>query len=178
MNHATGLFLKLLRCLTWVTLTALPAAYADAVGDTQALLQANKLPEALAAADAHLAQQPADPRLRFIKGVVLRKLGRTDESIAVLTQLTLDYPELPEPYNNLAVIYASQGQLLQARVALESALRNNPNYAVAQENLGDVYVKLAAQSYARALQVDASNAALQPKLSALGAAALQAAPAR
>jgi hypothetical protein len=33
----------------------------------------------------------------------------------------------------------------------EAAVRNNPNYAVAHENLGDIYARLAYQSYAQSL---------------------------
>ena len=51
--------------------------------------------------------------------------------------------------------------------ALEAALRVNPNYAVAHNNLGDVYVQLARQAYERALQLDPSNAVLPSKLAVL-----------
>ena len=64
----------------------------------------------------------------------------------------------------MAVLYASQGQYDKARVALEMAIRTNPSYATAQENLGDVYARLASQAYNKALQLDASNTAVQPKL--------------
>jgi cytochrome c-type biogenesis protein CcmH/NrfG len=47
---------------------------------------------------------------------------------------------------------------------LESALRANPGYAVAHENLGDVYALLASQAYARASKLDPANAALPPKI--------------
>ncbi|HNZ90903.1 MAG TPA: tetratricopeptide repeat protein, partial [Acidovorax sp.] len=73
-------------------------------------------------------------------------------------------PELPEPYNNLAVIYASQNQLDKARTALEMAVRNNPAYAAAHENLGDIYARQAYQSYAKAQKLEANNAAVKSKL--------------
>ena len=85
-------------------------------------------------------------------------------NIAVFTKLSEDYPELPEPYNNLAVLYASQGQYDKARAALEMAIRTNPSYATAHENLGDVYAKLASQAYSKALQLDSNNTGVQPKL--------------
>src|SRR5207249_11950746 len=81
------------------------------------------------------------------------------------TKLTQDYPNLPEPYNNLAVIYAGQGQYDKARAALEQSIRTHPSYATAYENLGDVYAKLASQAYGKALQLDSSNAGAQNKLS-------------
>jgi tetratricopeptide (TPR) repeat protein len=82
----------------------------------------------------------------------------------VFTALTDDYPELPEPYNNLAVLYASQGQYDKARKALEMAIRTHPSYAIAHENLGDVYAKMASEAYDKALQLDRGNAAAQTKL--------------
>ena len=113
--------------------------------------------EALAKADQYLAGKPRDPQMRFLKGVVLTESGRTGDAIATFTKLTEDYPELPEPYNNLAVLYAGQSQFDKARAALEMAIRTNPSYATAHENLGDVYAKLASQAYSKALQLDAGN---------------------
>ena len=74
---------------------------------------------------------------------------------------------MPEPYNNLAVLYAGQNQFDKARTALEMAIRTNPSYTTAHENLGDVYAKLASQAYGKALQLDASNTAVPPKLAVI-----------
>jgi tetratricopeptide (TPR) repeat protein len=112
-----------------------------------------------------LAAKPRDPQARFLKGLILTEQGKTKDAIEIFTQLTKDHPELPEPYNNLAVIYASQGQYDKARVALEQSIRTHPSYATAYENLGDVYAKLASQAYNKALQIDSSNTGAQNKLS-------------
>ena len=84
-----------------------------------------------------------------------------DEATGVFLKLTEEAPELPEPYNNLAVIYAQQKQYDKAKAALEMAIRTHPSYAVAHENLGDLYAKMARQAYDRALQIDAGNASAQ-----------------
>ena len=115
-----------------------------------------------------LASKPKDAQLRFTKGVVLTELKRTNEAIAIYQGLIKDYPELPEPYNNLAVIYASQKEYEKARGALEMAIRTHPAYATAHENLGDVYSKLASQAYDKALQLDSSNTQAQTKLAMIG----------
>ncbi|MGH8820962.1 MAG: tetratricopeptide repeat protein [Rhodoferax sp.] len=147
------------------TILLVPAAYADDYGTVSQLARSGKQTEALAKADAYLATNPRDPQMRFIKGVILTDSGKTDEAIAVFTQLTQDYPELPEPYNNLAVLYAARSQFDKARTALEMAVRTNPRYAIAYENLGDVYARLAAQSYDKAVQLDAAtHANVDPKL--------------
>ena len=139
-------------------------AYADDYADVNILVRAGKLTEALTKADQYLAGKPRDPQMRFIKGVIQTEAGKPAEAIATFTQITQDYPELPEPYNNLAVLYAGQSQFDKARAALEMAIRTNPSYATAHENLGDVYAKLASQAYSKALQLDSSNAGVQPKL--------------
>lgn len=140
-------------------------ALADDYSDVALLAKNGKYSEALSKADQYLSQKPRDPQMRFIKGVVQRDSGKTAEALITFTRLTEDYPELPEPYNNLAVLYASEGQYDKARNALEMAIRTNPSYATAHENLGDVYAKLASQAYNKALQLDSNNTAVPPKLS-------------
>jgi len=139
------------------------ASRADEAAEVKQLLRAGQTTEAAVKLDQFLAQKPKDPQLRFLKGVMLTERQQTAEAIEVFTALTADYPELAEPYNNLAVLYAGQGQYDKARVALEAAIRGNPGYATAYENLGDVYARLAAQAYARAQQLEPDNAALAPK---------------
>lgn len=146
---------------------ALPALAAIEHEEVDKLMQAGKLDEAMNKAEAFLKDKPRDPQMRFLKGVIQLDTGKRAEAIAAFTQLTQDAPELPEPYNNLAVIYASQNQFDKARGALESAIRTNPSYATAQENLGDVYARLASQAYSKALQLDQNNTAVQPKLAVI-----------
>jgi tetratricopeptide (TPR) repeat protein len=128
------------------------------------LLRAGQLAEASAKADQFLATKPKDAQMRFLKAVVLTEQAKLQDAISAFTKLIEDFPELPEPYNNLAVLYAGQGQFDKARTALEMAIRTNPSYATAHENLGDVYAKLASQAYSKALQLDSGNAGVQPKL--------------
>lgn len=139
-------------------------AQSDAYGEIQRLLRAGQAAEALAKADEYLAGKPNDPQLRFLKGVAQTEAGKTADAMATFQRLTEDYPELPEPYNNLAVLYAQQSQFDKARAALEMAIRTNPSYATAHENLGDVYAKLASQAYSKALQLDATQTGAAPKL--------------
>lgn len=139
-------------------------ALANDYGDIQLLMRSGKQAEALAKTEQYIAEKPRDPQLRFLKGVIQTDSGKQGDAIITFTSLTQDYPELPEPYNNLAALYAAQNQYDKARVALEMAVRLNPAYAVAHENLGDVYARMASQSYAKALQLDAANAQVPPKL--------------
>lgn len=142
----------------------IPLHAAEGLPEIQQLFRQGQHTQALDKVNAYLNGRPKDAQGRFLKGLILAELKRSDEAIVAFTQLTVDYPELPEPYNNLAVLYAQQKQYDRARVALEMAIRTHPSYAVAYENLGDVYAKLASQAYNKALQLDTSNAAAQNKL--------------
>ena len=161
-----------------IVICALPA-HADEAQDVERLLRAGRTSEALTHVERSLLARPADAQLRFLKGVLLADARRTAEATEVLVKLTEDHPDLAEPYNNLAVIYAGDGRYDKARAALEAAVRANPGYATAHENLGDVYARLAAASYQRALQLDASGRGAAAKLAlARGLfAAMPAAPA-
>jgi tetratricopeptide (TPR) repeat protein len=152
------------QCLTVAALSMTTLSVrADDIADVQKLLAAGKNTEALQKADQYLNGKPRDPMMRFLRGISLSQAGRSAEAVTVFTKLTEDYPELPEPFNNLAVLYAQQGQYDKARNALEMAIRTNPSYATAYENLGDVYAKLASQAYSKALQID-TRSAVAPKL--------------
>ena len=119
---------------------------------------------ALDRANRYLANNPKDAQARFLKGLILADQGKTDDAIAVFTGLTEDYPELPEPYNNLAVLYAAQSKYEEAKNALEMAIRAHPSYATAHENLGDIYAKMASLAYDKALALYSKNASAQSKL--------------
>ena len=159
-------------------------AFADELGDVQRLYYSGQADVAMQRADRFLSDHPRDPQMRFMKGVMLADAKRNSDAIAVLQKLSDDFPDLAEPYNNLAALYAAEGDYAKARATLEQALRMNPRYATAHENLGDVYAALAAQSYARALKLDPGNVSVPPKLALArglykpsGAASAAAAPA-
>jgi tetratricopeptide (TPR) repeat protein len=137
---------------------------AETLADVQRLIKQGQYPQALVAVDVYLGSSPDDVQASFLKGVIYGEMNRTDEAIAVYTKLTEDYPEFPEPYNNLAVLYASQKQYDRARMALEMAIQAHPSYATAYENLGDLYAKLASQAYGKAVQLDGASKAAKVKL--------------
>jgi tetratricopeptide (TPR) repeat protein len=154
-----------------VTLSLVLAAagvHADELQDISRMMRQGQLPQSLERVDKFLAGKPRDAQGRFLKGLILTEMNRPAEAIQAFAKLSEDYPELPEPYNNLAVLYASQGQYEKARTALESSIRTHPSYATAHENLGDIYAKLASQAYDKALQLDSSNTGAKTKLAMIG----------
>ncbi len=148
-----------------VVLLAMPlAARGDSLKDADLLLRAGRSAQALETVDGYLAQKPGDMQARFLKGLILAEQKRESEAIDVFVRLTQDNPEYAEPYNNLAVLYAARGNLEDARAALETAVRVNPKYVTAQENLGDVYARLAAAAYERAAVLGATSKIARAKL--------------
>lgn len=162
----------------WRRLAALLAiglslAAADALGqvspDTVArrMLQEGRHDEALQAIEAELRKRPADGQMLLLKGAALSMAQRKDEAVKVLRSMVQRKIEEASAYNNLAVIYAGQGEYESARSALEWALRAKPDYVTAHHNLGNVYAQLASQSYKKALQLDRGDRSLPAKLAQL-----------
>jgi Flp pilus assembly protein TadD len=161
-------FFPLLACA--VLATALPAAAQkpppppSAATEIGELMKAGRNDEALKRADARLKDNPRDAQVRFMRGVILAEQGKTVEAAAVFETLTQEFPELPEPYNNLAVIHAAQGRYDSAYRLLQQSLAAQPNYVTAYENLGDLYLSMAEQAYGKALALDADNRIAKVKL--------------
>ncbi len=162
LNHLARFNLPVALLLTGLLLNS--AANADELQDATQLFKQGQQSQALSKINSYLSGKPKDAQGRFLKGLILTEQNKTADAIKIFSDLTQDYPELPEPYNNLAVLYASQGQYDKARSALEMAIRTHPSYATAHENLGDIYAKMASQAYNRALQLDSSNTTTQTKL--------------
>jgi tetratricopeptide (TPR) repeat protein len=135
--------------------------------NTVKLVEAGQTDRALSAIDEALKTRPLDPQWRFLKGTALTQSGRSLQAMAVFTALTEDLPNLPEPHNNLAVLQAANGQMGQARVSLEAAIRADPKYAVAHENLGDVHLRLALESYRNAVSSGGDPGVLAKKMKPL-----------
>ena len=110
------------------------------------------------------AGDPANPTTRFALGVLLIDQQQDAEAMDLFVAMTQQFPGLPEPYNNIALLHARAGRWEAAREALENALRNDPGHRVARENLGDVHLQLAIQAWEAAAGAGAGNPALQRKL--------------
>lgn len=115
--------------------------------------------------EAELQKDRTSVSYRFLKGLILTRQEKLQQARDIFIDLTRTNPELPEPYNNLAVIYASMGDYDKAREALEQAINTHPAYATAHENIGDIYARLASQAYNQALELDSENNTAKAKLS-------------
>lgn len=155
---AARLTLALL-CVLW------RPAGAATLAEIRALAADQQYAQALQKLDAYLAESPEDVEARLFKGVVLTRQGNVDEAIQTFDELAKDRPELPEPLNNLAVLYAAQGRYEDSRDVLLRAIELEPRYDTAYENLGDVYTKLANIAYERAYTLNDKNAGARDKAS-------------
>ena len=147
--------------------TPAPKLVGDAYRNVERLIATHAYAQALTAADGYLAQHATDPQMRLLKSRILTVTGKTAEAKALLQGLVQDYPEIPEPYNNLAALYAAEGDLGMAREALETAVRLHPRYAIALENLGDLYRRMALDAYERARAAGISAPTLAAKIRAV-----------
>ncbi len=158
-------FKEFLISLSLLILVPVSVSAATDYGEIQLLIKQQKFDQALTLTNGLLAKDAGDIKLQFMKGLILTRLERLGEAEQVFQQITSDNPQLPEPYNNLAVVYAAQGKYDQAEQALKDAINTHPSYATAHENLGDIYAKMASQAYNQALELDTTNVTARAKLS-------------
>src|SRR5882757_9021345 len=79
-------------------------AQSDDYTEAGKLFRSGQQAQAPERVDNFLKANPKDARGRFLKGLILTEQSKQAEAIKIFTGLTEDYPELPEPYNNLAVL--------------------------------------------------------------------------
>jgi Flp pilus assembly protein TadD len=145
----------------------LPTVQSDPHDQVKKLLRQEKYERAVVLVDKYMAVNPRDPQMRFWKAWITDRIGDKDIALGMYLRLTQDYPEIAEPFNNLAVLYAAKGQFSVAKEALDAALRANPNFADAHENMGDVLIQLANYSYQRSLQINPTQRGVSRKLNTL-----------
>lgn len=147
-----------------VTLLGSFPARADEAGDIRALAANGDLPGALRRVELAVAGNPRDAQLRFLHGVMLMDNQRDDAALAVFTQMAQEYPELPDPYNNIALLQARAGRLDAALAAAQDALRAEPTHRTARANLGQLHLMLAVQAWQSLAQSGPIDPALQRRL--------------
>ena len=147
--------------------STLPTVISTPHNDVRKLLRQAKYPQALLLVNKGLSTNPRDPQMRFWQAYIFEQLDQPDMAQQVYLDLTREYPELPEPHNNLGAIYAAKGDYPNAKASLDAALRVNPNYAAAHENMGDLLVNMARQSYGRSLTVEPKQRGIAQKIERL-----------
>lgn len=157
----------LLQAITPSVDTEIPLTPSQITGRIAGMLNSGENQAALDVIEKRMNQRKArgeigsDVQLMFLHGRALAALGRDDEAIKIYLDMTTRYPELPEPWNNLAALYTKQGLLEMARDALSMALTANPDYPAAQANMGRIQLMLAQQSFDRAAGLGVASAKTQ-----------------
>jgi thioredoxin-like negative regulator of GroEL len=143
------------------------AAERDILATARELAEKGQQADALRQIDRALAEDPGSAQAQFLKGFLLARVGREAEAQEIFLDLTRRYPQYPEPFNNLAVLYAQRGEYERAVEILKQALQTHSSYGAAYENLTKVYGKLASRAYDRALGQESSTPSAGPGLQLL-----------
>tara|TARA_B110000238_G_C16012675_1_gene389620 strand:+ start:33 stop:977 length:945 start_codon:yes stop_codon:yes gene_type:complete len=155
---------NLLSAIVFLAFTTISFAQTD-INEIKLLLKNGKYKIAENIINGAIEENLNNPEILFYKGIIETNLGKTNQAIDTFRGLTERFPELPEPFNNLAVLYAEKGQFRLAKEILEQAIKTNPSYLTAHINLGDIFTKMASEAYNKALEIDKSNNIAITKLS-------------
>ncbi len=159
----------LLEAITPSVDTDVPLTASEITTRIATMLDQGQNQKALDIIERRLAQEQSayrtgtDVQLMFLHARALAALGHDNDAEDLYRRMTTQYPELPEPWNNLAAEYAKQGKLEMARDALHMALTADPNYAEAHANLGRVQMLLASQSFHDAARLGVKSAQAQAR---------------
>ena len=163
-------------CALAAVLSAAAASIDETLERVTALANENRVAEARKVLDPLLARDADHPRLRLLDGVLLAQEGRVRQAVEVFDRLRQDHPEMSEPWNNLAVLYAAEGRIDEAREALLAALERRPS-AIGYANLSEIHAKLARRAWRRSQELAAKGAG-GPASGGLVARSADAPPAR
>jgi len=173
---ASVIFCALLCVQSMPALAQRAPAVADGTPEIDQAIAGKNLEAALKQLDQRIASNPTDAQAKFKRATVLARLNRDDDAIQAFTALTQQYPEVPEPYNNLAALYAKRGELSQARATLETAVAANPSYALAYQNLGSLYLQMASRAYQQAAKLNPKDSLSSQRKQSIDLVMAQASP--
>jgi tetratricopeptide (TPR) repeat protein len=140
-------FLAIFFCLLLVS----AASAATSTAQLQQLIAQNRFADAARDGEQLLQQDPKHAETRFLTAYAYQMNAKTDKAVSLYQGLINDRPELPEPRNNLAMIYLAQGDYDRASQLLVEAINTHRSYAVAYANLSQVYKGIASEAYRRAV---------------------------
>lgn len=130
-----------------------PSTQTTPNGALQAALEAlqnDRLDEAFRELTAAESQQPSDARIRNFRGIVLVRMGRTNEAADEYQEAIRLDPTLEDAYKNLGFLEWTEHHLESARAKLQRALELAPDDSFAHYYLGRV--QLDAGLYESAFQ--------------------------
>jgi tetratricopeptide (TPR) repeat protein len=117
----------------------------------QLLIEQSQFADAARSGEKMLLQNPQDTQARFLTAYAYQMSGKPDQAILLYEAVIRDNPTLPEPRNNLAMIYLDRGDYDRASQLLVEAINTQSSYATAYANLSLVYKGIASDAYRRAV---------------------------
>ncbi len=111
-----------------------------------------------------LDKQPENLQLQFFTALALQNNNQHQLAIQHYQQIIKAHPELPEPRNNLAIIYLQQGLHDKAVDLLIASLQTHPAYATVWQNLSTLYKGLASEAYRKALSEEKNTRSVVYKI--------------
>lgn len=117
----------------------------------QSLIERQEYTQAVRSGEEILLQKPGDARAGFLTAYAYQMNANTEKAISLYQELIRNHPSLPEPRNNLALIYLSRGDYDRASELLVDAINTHSSYATAYANLNRVYKGIASEAYRRAV---------------------------
>jgi colicin import membrane protein len=110
------------------------------------------------------AGSASDALTLFVTARALAGQDKVNDAIEIYRSLTQMHPGLPEPFNNLGLLHLFQGRYENAELAFLEALRIDPRYGEAQENLGDVHARMALRAYDAAVRLEPDGRVAREKI--------------
>ncbi len=139
-------------------------AIANTVDDLRVLVAGKKFAAAIETGELLLKQNPKRADVQFLTAYAYQMKRRTARATDLYKSLIRQHPELPEPRNNLAMIYLAKGDHDTASKLLVEAINTHNSYATAYENLSRIYTGIASEAYRRALSESSESAKYSQKI--------------
>ena len=144
----------------------------------QQLITQKRFVDAASTGEQLLQQNPRHSQARFLTAYAYQMSAQTEQAIRLYQGLIEDNPQLPEPRNNLAMIYLAQGDYDRASQLLVEALNTHSSYAIAYDNLSQVYKGIASEAYRRAVSESSEPSRYTHKIELTAITELETAPAQ
>jgi len=149
---------------------------AASVPQMQQLITQKRFVDAASVGEQLLDRNPRHSQARFLTAYAYQMSAQTDQAIRLYQGLIEDNPQLPEPHNNLAMIYLAQGDYDRASQLLVEALNTHSSYAIAYDNLSQVYKGIASEAYRRAVSESSEPSRYTHKIELTAITELETAP--
>ena len=129
--------------------------YNESLNIAEKFLELNEVETAKSFYETMSGIWPNDPDLQFGIANCAIKLGQSQEAQAILENMVQNYPDNPQIYSNLGLVYVNMGKYEWAKEQFEYAIKLDSS-AIAFYNLGKVYETLGDSVRANSMYLTAA----------------------